>query len=149
VATADSTYFDTSALRRLYVHEAGSRETAALRTRQGGVVWLTKFGWMELTNSVAVAEFRNRLTHGEAAVVHGQMQHDLAEGLLRMADLPWRAILDQAARLSRQHTPSLGTRSLDVLHVASALELNARQFVTYDERQAKLATLCGLKVIKP
>lgn len=54
-----------------------------------------------------------------------------------------------AVKLSRLHTPITGTRSLDVLHIASALELNARHFVTYDHRQAKLATLCGLKVIKP
>jgi predicted nucleic acid-binding protein len=36
-----------------------------------------------------------------------------------------------------------------VLHVASALELDTRQFVTYDDRQAKLAEACGLKVVRP
>jgi len=64
-------------------------------------------------------------------------------------DVPWRAVLDQAAELSRQYTPTLGTRSLDVLHVASALALGMRQFVTYDERQARLAEACGLKAVRP
>ena len=44
----------------------------------------------------------------------------------------------------RQHTPSFGTRSLDVLHVASALELKARLFVTYDQKQSRLAGARGL-----
>ena len=66
-----------------------------------------------------------------------------------MVDIPWRAVLEQAAELSRQYTPTLGTRSLDVLHVASALALGMRQFVTYDKRQARLAEACGLKVVRP
>jgi len=36
--------------------------------------------------------------------------------------------------------------TLDTLHVASALELGAERFWTFDERQAKLARAVGLKV---
>jgi predicted nucleic acid-binding protein len=36
-------------------------------------------------------------------------------------------------------------RTLDSLHVASALELKADRFWTFDERQAKLAKVVGLK----
>jgi predicted nucleic acid-binding protein len=35
--------------------------------------------------------------------------------------------------------------TLDTLHVASALELGAERFWTFDERQAKLARAVGLK----
>jgi predicted nucleic acid-binding protein len=51
--------------------------------------------------------------------------------------------------LSREHTITLGTRALDVLHVASALELGVRSFVTYDTRQAALAKAVGLKTLAP
>ncbi|MDQ5981250.1 MAG: uncharacterized protein QG602_4228 [Verrucomicrobiota bacterium] len=57
--------------------------------------------------------------------------------------------MDLTAELSEQHTTRIGTRALDVLHVASAMELGARQFLTYDIRQAKLAVACGLKMIQP
>jgi predicted nucleic acid-binding protein len=40
----------------------------------------------------------------------------------------------------------VGTRTLDTLHVASALELRATEFWTFDDRQAKLAKAVGLKV---
>ncbi len=68
---------------------------------------------------------------------------------LALADVPWRRALDRAAELSRAYTPRLGTRTLDVLHVASALELGSRAFVTYDERQAALAKAVKLRVVRP
>ena len=73
---------------------------------------------------------------------------DFATGQLRQADILWRAALDGAAELSQRHTPELGIRSLDVLHVACALELKLRHFLTFDERQQQLATAAGLKVIR-
>jgi predicted nucleic acid-binding protein len=39
---------------------------------------------------------------------------------------------------------SADTRSLDVLHVASALVLHAETFYTFDEKQRKLAKAEGL-----
>jgi predicted nucleic acid-binding protein len=47
------------------------------------------------------------------------------------------------------YSEQLGVRSLDVIHVASALELKCREFVTADVRQGELAEACLLKVIKP
>jgi predicted nucleic acid-binding protein len=59
----------------------------------------------------------------------------------------WRATLKRAGNLSQKHTPVLGCRSLDVLHVASALELELKNFLTFDRRQQKLAKAAGLKPI--
>jgi predicted nucleic acid-binding protein len=49
------------------------------------------------------------------------------------------------ADLARRYGPKLGTRTLDSLHVACALELKAERFWTFDERQGKLAKAAGLK----
>jgi len=51
------------------------------------------------------------------------------------------------AQLAHQHAARLGVRTLDTLHVASALELKAVHFWTFDERQAKLALAAGLKTV--
>jgi len=48
--------------------------------------------------------------------------------------------------LGRRYGPQLGTRTVDTLHVACALELKAERFWTFDERQAKLARARGLKI---
>ena len=52
---------------------------------------------------------------------------------------------DVCAQLARRHGANLGLRTLDTLHVASALELRAERFWTFDERQKKLARAVGLK----
>ena len=42
--------------------------------------------------------------------------------------------------------PTLGTRSLDLLHVAAALVLDTKVFFSFDDRQRKAAASEGLKV---
>jgi predicted nucleic acid-binding protein len=54
--------------------------------------------------------------------------------------------LERARQLSTAHTDRLGTRAIDLLHVACALLLECEVFLTFDERQAELAKSEGLKV---
>ena len=46
-------------------------------------------------------------------------------------------------------TTHLGCRTLDILHVACAIEIAATRFMTFDQRQQKLATLAGLRIANP
>jgi len=149
VASAEKTYVDPSALRRLYVHDDRSRAFCAWRARLGGSLPLTLHGRAEIVNSVGLAVFRGDISKemGEGALA--DLESDLASGHLHIADLLWRKALGRAAELSREHTPKLGTRTLDVLHVAAALVLRCRGFVTYDDRQAALARAVGLRVTIP
>jgi hypothetical protein len=55
-------------------------------------------------------------------------------------------ILTEAERLSAVHTEKLGARSLDILHVSSALVLGYSVFLTFDRRQIALANATGMKV---
>ena len=73
---------------------------------------------------------------------------DFRLGHLAQVDILWRAALNKAAELSRKFTPELGTRLLDVMHVACAMELGLRHFVTLDEKQSELAVAVGLKLVK-
>jgi hypothetical protein len=73
---------------------------------------------------------------------------DFASGHLRQADFLWRATLNRAAELSRRYTPALGTRSLDVLHVACAVELKLAHLLSFDVRQQQLAASAGLKPVR-
>ena len=45
-----------------------------------------------------------------------------------------------------RHTITAGDHSFDVLHVATALHLEAREFLTFDTNQRKLAAVEGLAV---
>jgi predicted nucleic acid-binding protein len=149
VASADQTYVDPSALRRLYVHDDRSRAFCAWRSRLGGSLPLTLHGRAEIVNSIALAVFRSDISTEAGQGALADVEGDLAAGRLVIVDLLWRKALKQAADLSQKHTPKLGTRTLDVLHVATALVLGCRNFVTYDDRQAALARAVKLRLIHP
>ena len=60
--------------------------------------------------------------------------------------LPTCRTFTAAETLSTRHTITSGHRSFDVLHVATALHLGAREFLTFDVNQRKLAAAEKLKV---
>ncbi len=147
--TEKRVYVDPSALARLYIHGPGSREMAAWRAKFNSPLEVTHHGQTEITNAICRAAFLGALDStamGEALL---DLDADFANGHLRHADILWRAALSRSAELSREHTPRLGTRALDVLHVACAIELKIRLFLTFDERQGRLAEGVGLKLIQP
>lgn len=102
-----------------------------------------------MVNSIALAVFRRDLTGPAAQAALADLESDIRDGRFVIADLLWRRALERAADLSRVHTPAFGTRALDVLHVASAAVLGCRRFVTYDDRQARLAGAAGLRLLRP
>ena len=53
----------------------------------------------------------------------------------------------EAERLSASYSEQLGTRSLDITHVAAALVLGASEFLSFDRRQSRLAAKVGLRVV--
>jgi predicted nucleic acid-binding protein len=146
--TADEVYVDPSALARLYIHQEGCREIAAWRAKLRGTLAVTHHGRVEIINALCQTAFRGQLDPDGLAEALADFSSDFVSGHLRQADILWRAALNRAAELSQRHTPKLGTRSLDVLHVACALELRLRHFLTFDLRQQQLAAVAGLKVVR-
>lgn len=149
MATADEFYADPSALLKLYLNEPESRAMATWRAKLTGPLPVTHHGRVELINGIGLAAHRRLISEAAVAAALAALDDDFEAGRYRQTDLLWRSALKRAGELSRQHTPALGTRSLDVLHVASALELGLRRFVSFDERQQKLARAVGLKVVVP
>lgn len=70
MTSADRTYVDPSALRRLYIHDPRSRAFCAWRARVRGPLPLTLHGKAELINSIELAVFRRDIT---PAVAHGAL----------------------------------------------------------------------------
>jgi predicted nucleic acid-binding protein len=98
---------------------------------------------------MACAVFRKDISREQFAAATAELEADLKSQRIIMVDILWRAAMDRAHELSQKHTPELGNRMLDILHVASALELGVRTIMTYDERQIALARKAGLKTISP
>ncbi len=122
---------------------------AAWRAKHSAPLAVTHHGRVELINSIGLAAHRGFITGPTCEAALTALDDDFSQGRYIQADLLWRAALKRAGELSRKHTPTLGCRSLDVLHVASAVDLSLRYFLTFDLRQQKLAKLVGLKLLIP
>ena len=119
-------------------------EAATYIVKAGGPFPLTPFGETELANAIELRVFRQEVTASQAKTVLAKLASHMACGTFFAAPIP-AAMYDMAQRLSRKHTATLGTRTLDILHVASALVLEAESFYTFDRRQAQLVRAVGMK----
>lgn len=149
MTSAELTYVDPRALRSTYVHDDRSAKFCAWRRRTGGSLPLTRFARAEVVNAIELAVHRRFIDRHVARAAVGDLDSDIREGRLALVDALWRRTLDLAADLSTRFTARLGTRTLDVLHVATAVTLEMRLFVTYDVRQSDLAKAAGLRVVAP
>ena len=140
-----STYADTSFFVSLYLPDRHSAVTAQ-RMASKPQIWLTPLHVAEWTHAVSQHVFRKEISLHEARQASDEWERDQGNGLWLEADLP-EAVWKTCSELARKHGHKLGTRTLDSLHVASALEFGAKAFWTFDERQAKLATAVGLPTI--
>lgn len=135
-------YADSSFLVSLYTPDANSVEAQA-SVAGHGELWLVPFGEFEFANATELRVFRKEITPHQADQSLRAFEDDIGKFLRRRA-MPV-ATYEQALLLSRRHTRQNGVRSLDVLHVAIALELESEVFLTFDRGQKRLARSTGLK----
>lgn len=113
------------------------------RARARLPIVLTPLGEVELTNAFHLRVFRKELTLSEMKQALALVREDFAAGVLSSHPFP-AAAFGTAIRISRSHTTRLGTRTLEILHVASALTLQTSELYTFDHAQRRLARAEGL-----
>lgn len=136
-------YADSSFLVSVYLLDAHTTE-AVRRMAAKPDIWLTPFHETEIAHSISQSVFRGRVTQKQADLASQSFARDCEGGLWRMIEFPPAAFQTSVA-LARRFGARIGSRTLDSLHVACALELKADRFWTFDDRQAKLAKAAGLK----
>ena len=138
-------YADTSVFVSLYLPDAHSKE-AQRHMAQHPRVWLTPLHRAEWTHAIGQHMFQHNITSREAQSVYREFERDREAGVWMEIGLPERAF-EACITLAKNRVARLGVRTLDTLHVAIALELQAEYFWTSDRRQAKLAEAEGLKTL--
>lgn len=137
---------DTSFLFSLYGSDAHSPEAVAWSAQNTRVLYLNSLTHFEFGNAVRFSEFRKVIPLGAAARYWAGFEAAIARGRLIVATSNLADVVDEAKRLSSTRTLSGGHRGFDILHVASALKMNATHFLTFDGNQKKLAEAEGLVV---
>jgi len=145
-------YPDTSFLCAIYRLQDNSADAAAYFAAMPGPLEVTTLLLYEFRQAV---RFQIRLhrhdpskgyPQAEGTKMLADLKADLVSGEVVTLPAPWPQIHLAAERLSELYTSTNGHRSMDILHVATAIELGAKEFLTFDGNQKKLAEAEGLVV---
>ena len=142
-------YADTSVIVKLYIKEEHSRETSDWIKNNDEAVPLTLFHELEFTNAVKSKQFRHEMSQKDADLIFKKFEESEQRGVFYRPHIDWTDVFARSLYLSKTHTNNTGSRSLDIIHVSSALSIGANRMVTFDERQSQLALAAGLRIITP
>ena len=137
-------YFDTSVLVKRYVHEEGSVQARALLRRHRVVS--STIAPVEALSVLTRRRAQAQLSERDFGNIFGQMRADSNRWELIEVD---QRVLDRAAQVIEV----TGVKTLDALHIASALVFQAFSgigisFISVDARQTEGARRMALKVTK-
>ena len=139
-------YVDTSVIVKLYVKEKYSLDASNWLKKNNEAIPLTVFHELEFNNAINLKEFRAEITTDEIRLIMARFADHESKGVFYRPQISWADTFKHAVDLSKEHTGKTGSRSLDILHVASALSIKADRFLTLDKRQSELASLTGIKM---
>jgi uncharacterized protein with PIN domain len=140
-------YWDTSALAKLYVAELDSSQFSARWSQSGTITTSTLARW-ELFCVLARKEADGLIPSGAAEIIFNEFLADVGGGavvLVPMQEAEEDRFRNLVLRLYRSRPP-LFTRTLDGIHVATAVLHGAIEFVCTDLNMRKCAAASGLAV---
>ncbi len=137
---------DSSLVVALYLQEGDSARADAACSAVPPPLLLTDWHRVEIANAFQRAVKNGRVTALQAAQLWQDFTADVTAGRFEIVAIDHAAVLARTLELTQKHTATLGTRSLDLIHLASALEMGASDFLSFDHRQRQAGSAEGLSV---
>ena len=136
-------YADTGFLISLYLNEATTTAANAAVQTVRQPLPLIPLGFLELRNALHLAVFRKQISEATRAAAWRRVEFDIKSGIYVEAPIGQLDLHETAGQLVQKY---IGTRTLDLLHIAAAILFKAGQFLSFDERQRQAAKREGLKL---
>lgn len=138
-------YFDTSALLKIYKNEDQTEVVREFVSRQKKALILTPLQELEFTNAIRLNKYQGVLTETEAGHLLDWFHEDIGQGCFKRVSIDFAALFVEALNIAAEHTGETGSRSLDIMHLAAALQCGVKTIVSFDKRQLELSGKLGLK----
>jgi predicted nucleic acid-binding protein len=130
-------------LHRADAHQAAARLFVA---RTASSLAFTPLHRLEVRNALRNAVSFGDMQKSDCLLAFRQIDEDLRDRILIHTAAEWTNVFRRADELGEQYAGRGGQRTIDLLHVALALECAADTFLSFDRRQRRLAEGVGLKV---
>ncbi len=144
-------YWDTSALAKLFVTESDS---PLFRSRAGegtGKLRTLEFTRLELWSVFRRKEAEEIIQRGEAKKLLADFDDDVTDGfcLLIRDSVALRRAFEDIIEKCLSQRPPVFIRTLDALHLAAATVAGEKEFVATDRRLRMAAALLGFALFPP
>lgn len=137
-------YIDTALFVKAFVLEVDSRVTVQLLEEIGEPFAYSHLHELEIPNAIRLKRFRDEISKTQETAAIRAFHSDVDAGRFMRISYDLAAVFIRAEQPSAKCSAQIGSCSLDLCHVAAALEAGCDTFVTYDARQRKAAAQCGL-----
>ena len=116
------------------------------REPEAEVLWTT---WqrVEVFNSFCQAERAGLLRKGESRQIIRLLEQEVRIGYWPHVEFDWTDAVRTAGELRAEHSLEMVVRSMDLFHIAIAIEVGADSLLSFDTDQVALAHAAGLPVV--
>ncbi len=146
-------YADTSFLCSIYRRQDHTTTAVAIKMGFEEPLQFTKLLEFEFIQAIEFQVWLHKkdrsrgYSRREADGMSTAWASDVATGVNLLVPTDEDAVLTLAKSFAIHMTASGSHRTLDILHVATAVHLGAKKFLTFDARQKVLAEYAGLEVV--
>ena len=140
------TFADASFLVSLFARDENGPKAWKWFQEANAILIASRLVYFEAENSIRALVVAGKCKAQKANNALEEMKRARLEGIIELREIPVRRLYPAAHRLSVYHTLERTFGAMDIIHVATALELGAKTFVSFDTRQRELAEAEGLVV---
>ena len=146
-------FFDTSALAKLYHEETGSDYVERILHQPGSKGIVSRLSLIEMESVFAIKVRTGALSENGRSLALRRLRADIARNRLIVGPPIEPKRYRSAAKLLRLHGVSRGLRTLAALQLAVALDMldasSISVMISADKRLCEVAEVCGCPAIDP
>lgn len=146
VTAGDMIYVESSVLASLVMRDSNNGKAIAMTVSQEAPFFFNRLLKLEIGNAIRLNVAAGAMDEVGAEQCERQVESLQRSGKWQLVEPDWERVFERSVGFSRAHTSSIRTRSFDILHVAAAVELGAKEFWSFDQRQRSLARAVGLRI---
>jgi predicted nucleic acid-binding protein len=142
-------YADSSFIVSLYLPEPDrtAQAIAYMESRREALPFTPQHR-LEVRNAIRLFVWSKRITTVDRTRAFREIEADLdGEVFLIHTPLDYTGAYRRAERLGATHNEAIGCRSADLFHIAAAIELGFKHFLSFDAKQVQMAKAAGLTIV--
>ncbi|GEP42929.1 PIN domain-containing protein [Brevifollis gellanilyticus] len=140
-------FADASFLISFCVRDKHRRKARECWEKLGTTMYTNRLAYFEAENAIRVLRVGRSITPEEELEGLEKLKRAVLEGFVEIRDVSIKRIHAEARRISLHNTNQRGFGAMDILHIASAKDMDCDALLSFDDAQRQLAKAEGLKVL--